>query len=73
MFRRIPIVIALAAASALAADWKPQAAAEYLDSRQKDWFAWPTAKKHGTPCLSCHTGLPYLLSRPALRRALSES
>ncbi|MGH9786088.1 MAG: hypothetical protein ACRD88_18110, partial [Terriglobia bacterium] len=55
------------------ADWKPQAAAEYLDSRQKDWFAWPTANKHGTPCLSCHTGLPYLLSRPALRRALSES
>ncbi len=63
----------MAAAPAPAADWNPQAAAVYLDSRQREWFAWPPANSQGTPCLSCHTGLTYLLARPALRRALSES
>jgi len=34
---------------------------------------WPRAKRdQGTFCVSCHTAVPYALSRPALRRALAE-
>jgi len=55
------------------ADWSPQAAAKYLDSRQKEWFAWKNAQSANGPCVSCHTGMTYLLARPALRRALGES
>jgi squalene-hopene/tetraprenyl-beta-curcumene cyclase len=63
----------LVTASLWASDWSPRKAADYLDGRQKEWFAWPTANASGTPCVSCHTGLTYLLVRPALRRALGES
>jgi squalene-hopene/tetraprenyl-beta-curcumene cyclase len=56
-----------------AADWNPRLAADYLDSRQQEWFAWKTAKAPGGPCFSCHTSATYLLARPALRRALGES
>ncbi len=52
------------------ADWSPQLAAGYLDQRQKEWFAWTPALASGAPCVSCHTGLPYLLARPALRKML---
>ena len=48
-------------------------AAEYLDARQQAWFAWPAANASGVTCVSCHTGVPYLLARPALRRALGEN
>jgi squalene-hopene/tetraprenyl-beta-curcumene cyclase len=35
---------------------------------------WPTAARdHETFCVSCHTALPYALSRPALRKALAEA
>ncbi len=53
--------------------WNPRLAAEYLDARQKEWFAWPKANASGSPCVSCHTGVTYILARPALRRALGES
>jgi squalene-hopene/tetraprenyl-beta-curcumene cyclase len=43
------------------ADWKPDAAGKYLDEREQAWFA--SAK-----CVSCHTGLPYALGRPALHK-----
>jgi squalene-hopene/tetraprenyl-beta-curcumene cyclase len=43
------------------AGWKPEEAGKYLDERVKVWFA--SAK-----CVSCHTGLPYALARPALRK-----
>jgi len=72
MFTRLA-VLALAAAPVFCADWNPRLAADYLDSRQKDWFAWPAAKGNGVTCVSCHTGMTYLLVRPALRRALGES
>ena len=55
-----------------AADWNPRLAAQYLDSRQKDWFVWPRANAGAKPCVSCHTGVTYLLARPALRQALGE-
>jgi squalene-hopene/tetraprenyl-beta-curcumene cyclase len=32
-----------------------------------------SARDHGTFCVSCHTALPYALSRPALRNALAET
>jgi len=36
-------------------------------------MAWPTAARdHDTFCVSCHTAVPYALSRPALRAALGE-
>src|SRR4051795_8593677 len=60
------------AVPALAADWNPRLAAQYLDARQKEWFDWPTANANAKPCVSCHTGMTYLLARPALRRALYE-
>jgi squalene-hopene/tetraprenyl-beta-curcumene cyclase len=55
-----------------AADWSPKLAAQYLDGRQKEWFAWKPAMSANGPCVSCHTGMPYLMARPVLRRALNE-
>ena len=53
--------------------WNPKAAAVYLDQREVSWMAWPgAARDHGTFCVSCHTVMPYVLSRPALRRAAGE-
>jgi len=57
---------------ARAADWSPRLAAQYLDTRQKEWFDWPTANANAKPCISCHTGMTYLLARPVLRRVLGE-
>jgi squalene-hopene/tetraprenyl-beta-curcumene cyclase len=55
------------------ASWNPKAAAAYLDARQAWWMGWPSAARdHDTACVSCHTALPYALSRPVLRSALSE-
>jgi hypothetical protein len=72
---RLPLLLAnlLISGAALAADWSPQRAAMYLDGRQKDWFAWPRAASADGPCVSCHTGLTYLLARPALRRVLGDN
>ena len=62
----------LTTTTVLTADWSPQAAARYLDERQKQWFEWKPAASANGPCVSCHTGLTYLLARPALRRVLNE-
>jgi hypothetical protein len=53
--------------------WSPQLAAKYLDDRQRDWFAWPRAASPDGPCVSCHTGMPYLIARPKLRALLKET
>src|SRR5437762_3198036 len=66
------VVLVIAAAAGFGGDWNKRLAAEYMDSRQKAWLAWPTANANATPCVSCHTGVPYMLARPALRQALSE-
>jgi squalene-hopene/tetraprenyl-beta-curcumene cyclase len=61
-------------ASKISSTWDPKAAAAYLDSRAGWWSDWTgSARDHGTFCISCHTALPYALSRPALRVALAES
>lgn len=57
----------------IASPWDQKAAAAYLDRRQEWWMAWPRAQRdHDTFCVSCHTALPYALSRSALRNSLGE-
>ena len=54
--------------------WNAEAAARYLDGRAATWKAHhETQRSHDTACISCHTGLPYLLARPELRRVLGEA
>jgi squalene-hopene/tetraprenyl-beta-curcumene cyclase len=65
-------MITLLLTLSLCGDWSPRLAADYLDGRQKEWFAWKTAQTAGGPCVSCHTGVTYLLARPELRRKLGE-
>ncbi len=56
-----------------AKSWDPKAAAAYLDRRQAWWMEWPRAQRdHETFCVSCHTAVPYALSRVALRTVLDE-
>jgi len=48
-------------------------AANYLDLREQWWANWQgSARDHGTFCVSCHTALPYALSRPVLREVQTE-
>jgi hypothetical protein len=69
---RLAALLTLSIAPAFCADWNAQLAERYMDARQKEWIAWPMAMHSGVACVSCHTGLPYLLSRPALRHAMGE-
>jgi squalene-hopene/tetraprenyl-beta-curcumene cyclase len=69
---RLAALLTLAVAPAFCQDWNARLAAQYMDSRQKEWAAWPNALVSGVVCVSCHTGLPYLVSRPALRQSLDE-
>ncbi len=66
-------LLASTVAGTAANGWSPQRAAAYLDARQKAWFAWDQAYSPDGPCVSCHTGLTYLLARPALRKVLNEN
>src|SRR5213593_2899960 len=53
--------------------WSSKAAAAYLDRRADWWMGWQgAARDHETFCVSCHTAVPYALSRAALRHALSD-
>jgi squalene-hopene/tetraprenyl-beta-curcumene cyclase len=81
--RRVGTLLTCLAAAALVAcshsvakvsdTWNPKAAAAYLDYRAGWWMDWNgSARDHGTFCVSCHTALPYALSRPALRASLAE-
>jgi len=70
--RLFPMMLALAAAPAFCQNWSPRLAEQYMDSRLKEWAAWPNAQVSGVVCVSCHSGLPYLVSRPALRQSLDE-
>ncbi|MGC1266840.1 MAG: hypothetical protein WA853_11190 [Candidatus Acidiferrum sp.] len=59
--------------SSAANTWDQKAAAAYLDQRASWWMQWPrAARDHETFCISCHTAVPYAMSRPALRGALAE-
>ncbi len=60
--------------SSVAPAWNQAAAARYLDSREIWWQSWDAAKRdHGTICVSCHTVIPYALSRSSLRGSLGET
>ena len=70
--KTVPLaILCLCAWQAQAGDaksWDPKAAAAYLDARMSWWESWPAAQRdHETFCISCHTSLPYALSRPGLR------
>jgi len=69
---RFAVLLTLAAAPAFCQNWNARQAEQYLDARQKAWDAWPMALHSGVACVSCHTGLTYLISRPALRQSLGE-
>ncbi|HJX97115.1 MAG TPA: hypothetical protein VJ324_15930 [Candidatus Acidoferrum sp.] len=57
----------------MANSWDQKAAAAYLDERAGWWMGWQrAARDHDTFCVSCHTAVPYAMSRPALRTALAE-
>lgn len=67
------LVVAAREPAPAGSSWNAPAAAAYLDGRQAWWMGWPTAARdHDTPCVSCHTALPYALARPALRSRLGE-
>ena len=54
--------------------WDPTAAATYLDERLGWWMSWEPAQREGeTFCISCHTAVPYALSRSALRAVGGET
>ncbi len=54
-------------------EWNARAAADYLDGRMAWWLTWRGSQRdHDTACVSCHTALPYALSRSALRAPLGE-
>jgi squalene-hopene/tetraprenyl-beta-curcumene cyclase len=73
MLTRTAVVLAFTLLPAWCGDWNPKLAEQYMDSRQQAWVAWPSAMASGVACVSCHTGLPYLLARPALRHTLGET
>lgn len=53
--------------------WDREGAARYLDARMEIWFAKAKKLRTGqseTTCVSCHTTIPYVLARPALRRSM---
>jgi squalene-hopene/tetraprenyl-beta-curcumene cyclase len=63
-----------ASGDGVSSTWNQKAAAHYLDSREIWWQSWDAAKRdYGTVCVSCHTVLPYALSRSSLRGSLGEA
>jgi squalene-hopene/tetraprenyl-beta-curcumene cyclase len=62
------------APATMPAGWSQAAAAKYLDGRQIWWQGWKVSQRdHATVCVSCHTVLPYALSRSSLRGSLGET
>ena len=72
MSLRYIALLALTVSPSFCADWNAHQAEQYLDGRLKEWAAWPNAVVSGVVCVSCHSGLPYLVARPAFRQALGE-
>lgn len=67
------ILLLAVAVSIPPSEWDPEKAGRKLDERAALWESHPkTRRSHETSCISCHTGTPYLLARPALRRPLGE-
>ncbi len=45
--------------------WDKAKAFENLEARQRRWAEWRPAQKQGGACMSCHTGVSYMLARRA--------
>jgi squalene-hopene/tetraprenyl-beta-curcumene cyclase len=79
--RFVPMFAACAIAaasfvSAAATSWDAAGAAKYLDARMDAWWTNAKVLKTGgseARCLSCHTAVPYVLARPALRGMLGQT
>ena len=56
------LVLFLAGTTTLFA-WDRQKAFDYLEARQQKWAEWKPAQKAGGACVSCHTGLSYLMAQ----------
>jgi squalene-hopene/tetraprenyl-beta-curcumene cyclase len=57
-----------------AENWNSKSAAAYLDGRSEWWETWSkSVRDHGTFCVSCHTAVPYALSRLTMRTVLAET
>lgn len=56
-------------APAAARGWDRERALRYLEDRQEAWGRWRPAQKAGAPCVSCHSGVPYLTALRALGAA----
>jgi squalene-hopene/tetraprenyl-beta-curcumene cyclase len=70
----LPTACYAASGDGVASSWNQAAAAHYLDSREVWWQSWDASKRdHTTVCVSCHTVLPYALSRSSLRGSLGEA
>jgi squalene-hopene/tetraprenyl-beta-curcumene cyclase len=55
-------------------DWDPARAGRQLDERAAMWQAHErTRRSHDTNCISCHSGAPYLIARPSLRKLTGEN
>jgi hypothetical protein len=54
---RLAALLTLAVARAFCQEWNAHLAEQYMDTRQKEWIAWPIAMHSGVACVSCHTGL----------------
>lgn len=71
------IPTALAWADDASPAWKKGEAAKYLDERANVWFSFTAADRGEgatkTTCVSCHTLLPIVLARPALRKVTGVS
>ena len=67
----------IARAGGQSTGWKPDEAGQYLDERQKVWFAFSSASRGKgatrTTCVSCHSVLGYALARPVLRKLVGVS
>jgi squalene-hopene/tetraprenyl-beta-curcumene cyclase len=69
-----PASVSSASATTAPATWNQAAAAHYLDSRETWWQGWSVSQRdHKTVCVSCHSVLPYALSRSSLRGPLGEA
>lgn len=66
-FWTVAIPLVISASVAAEESWDRDAAARYLDARAKLWTGFARERQNlPTACISCHTGMPYLLSRMAL-------
>jgi squalene-hopene/tetraprenyl-beta-curcumene cyclase len=67
------LLVSFGTSVSAAEPWNPTAAAHYLDQRATWWEGWQNSKRdHDTVCVSCHTILPYVLSRNNLSALLPD-